>query len=559
MALRDPVTLTQMIGFAIFLWLGIYLLTRVTVRTPTIVASMIGLFGQAAFFASSALSYNAVDLPQLEALERAFWWTAVLPVATWFHFSCDVAARVPFTRRRGPTRPTVPTAAIVVYLVAALVIGFGSATDLFLRYSRPVGGDYLGTGPLYVLYMAFLGLAAGAAFINLARALWIAARSPHRADRLLAIQLRLLCGSGLLFLVGALWLVSRYSVGLTLQVLPGYAFLLCGLLGLGYGVARFGLLLEGKNIERDFGYSLLGIGLINVLYVVVLNSVGPQPVGALLWLVGLVTVTHAAVDPGRNLLDRLFFSAAERTARTEARDYATDLGTAPVAAPVDAPVDASVDASVDAPVDAPMVAPTVALEPAPEAREESAEPGHPVPPATRSVTQRELPPMGTGDFEVGGEKAFKDLLRKALTSLKSPPQLAKSPLLGLALVEERVRANGQDDNRLNRVAALREILIEQIDGLRPADGAAGRTGESWRFHNVLHYPYVREFSRKAALAEARRLEGERRRRGIREPDGHEQVLCWLADVDEDTFYKWQRRASDTIATTLWEEHAKVSR
>jgi hypothetical protein len=167
--------------------------------------------------------------------------------------------------------------------------------------------------------------------------------------------------------------------------------------------------------------------------------------------------------------------------------------------------------------------------------------------------------MGTGEFEVGGEKAFKDLVRKALTSLKSPPQLAKSPLLGLSLVEERVRLNGQDDNRLNRVAALRELLIEQIDGLRPADGASSRTGDAWRFFNVLHYPYVRELSRKAALTEARRLESERRRRGIREPDDHEQVLCWLADVDEDTFYKWQRRASDTIATILWEEHTKTTR
>ena len=38
-----------------------------------------------------------------------------------------------------------------------------------------------------------------------------------------------------------------------------------------------------------------------------------------------------------------------------------------------------------------------------------------------------------------------------------------------------------------------------------------------------------------------------------------EVLAWLADVDEDTFYKWQRRASDTIAAILWEENAKIAR
>ena len=117
---------------------------------------------------------------------------------------------------------------------------------------------------------------------------------------------------------------------------------------------------------------------------------------------------------------------------------------------------------------------------------------------------------------------------------------------------------GQSDNRLNRAAALRELLIEQIEGLRPAanDDADHHIGEAWRFYNVLYYPYVRELSRKGALAEARRLADERRRAGRREPGELEQVLDWLADVDEDTFYKWQRRASDTIAATLWEEQGK---
>jgi hypothetical protein len=34
-------------------------------------------------------------------------------------------------------------------------------------------------------------------------------------------------------------------------------------------------------------------------------------------------------------------------------------------------------------------------------------------------------------------------------------------------------------------------------------------------------------------------------------------LNWLTDVDEDTFYKWQRRASDTIATMLREEEMRL--
>jgi hypothetical protein len=534
MALRDPVTLTQLIGFGIFLWLALYLLLRVTVRTPVIVASLVGLFAQAAFFASSALTYTARDVRQLELLERAFWWTAVLPVAVWFHFSADAAGRVPSVRQRHQ-HAVVPATAVIVYVAAALLIVFGSATDLFLRRDPPGRGGAngpgsLGPGPLYPLFVAYLGLTSAGALLNLARALWLAARGRGRADRLLVGQLRLLTAGALFFLVGALWIASRYTWSLSLHVLPGYLCLLLGLAGLGYGVARFGLLLEGKDIRRDFGYSLLGIALINALYVAVLNSVGPQPVGALLWIVGLATITHTTIDPGRTLLDRLFFSAPERAARAEARDYATDLGTTPVTAPVVAPDEPHPSLPESAPIPASVPGQGEAVAP---------------------------PPMGMGDFEVGGEKAFKDLVRRALTGLKSPPQLAKSPLLGLPLVEVRVRSNGLEDNRLNRVAALREILIEQIDGLRPAERATGRTGDAWRFYNVLYYPYVRELSRKAALAEARRLEEERRRRGVRDPDDHELVLRWLADTDEDTFYKWQRRASDTIATALWDEHVKT--
>ncbi|NJL34906.1 MAG: hypothetical protein HC893_14965 [Chloroflexaceae bacterium] len=121
-----------------------------------------------------------------------------------------------------------------------------------------------------------------------------------------------------------------------------------------------------------------------------------------------------------------------------------------------------------------------------------------------------------------------------------------------------MQQTGQDDNRLSRATALRELLIEQIDNLQPGDDMSSRVGDAWRFYNVLHYPYVREISRKTALSEARRLEEQRRRNGQRDASELEQVLLWLADIDENTFYKWQRRASDTIATILWEENSKLA-
>jgi hypothetical protein len=159
--------------------------------------------------------------------------------------------------------------------------------------------------------------------------------------------------------------------------------------------------------------------------------------------------------------------------------------------------------------------------------------------------------------EIPAPKTFKDTVRKAVTNLKNPPQLARSPLLSLKLVDQRIAESNMQDNRLNRATTLRELLIEQIDALQPNDTASSRTGDAWRFYNVLYYPYVREISRKGALAEIQRLTEARQRAGQREAGELEQVLHWLVDVDENTFYKWQRRASDTIATILWESNARL--
>lgn len=526
MAINDPVVIAQSVGFAVFLWLGLYLLVRVTSRTPLIVVALVALFGQAAFFAASVLTFNTHDLQMLIGLERGFWWTAVIPVAAWFHFTDLIARQMEQGEQRHGPKTWSPSV-VGVYLAAVVIVVAGSVSDLFIRYSAPVFGSgqrlaYLERGVAYPLQITYLGLVGVGAMINLMRAFRSIGASTNEGDRALAQQLKLLIGGAIPFLAGGLYIASRYTWNPSFTVLPGYLLLLVGLGMLGYGIAHFGLLLEGQNIQRDFVYSLSGIALINLLYVGLLSLTGSLSVHSLVALVGLATVTHTTFDSGRRVLDTFFFNPAEQAARAEARDYATVLGTMPIAP---ATVVQSVDLSAPEPDEMVAAAPLVVAD-APQ-------------------------------VEFDDEKAFKNLVRKAISSLKSPPQLAKSPLLTLELVEQRLAQLGQVDNRLNRAAALREILIEHIDTLRPTSDETVKVGEAWRFYNVLHYPYVRELSRKGALSEARRLAEVRRRSGQREPGDLEQVLAWLADVDEDTFYKWQRKASDTLATMLWEENRKV--
>ncbi len=406
MITNNPATLAQIIGFGIFLWVGLYVLVRGARRTPLIVVSLIGLFAQAIFFGTGALTDTQTDVRWFIALERWSLWTIVVPAATWFHLSSLVAQGARAEAQYAPG-PIFPPLVVATYTAGALLILFGTTSDLIVDYAHPLGGPgtfAVGPGPGYPFIMTFLALTATGALINLVRARRAIARGHGTSDHAIARQLTVLAGGALFFLAGALWLTTRKNWSLPISILPGFLCLFIGLAALGYGVAHFGLLLDGQNVQRDFMYNLTGITLLNLLYGGLLALTGPATAVSALALVTLVTCTHTTFDMGRNVLDRLFFSRPERDARAEARDYASALGTTPVTTPT------------------------------PEL-EQAADPIEEQPPPAQEAGS----PNPEHEY-----KAFPAQVRKALTGLKSPPQLAKSPLLSLALVERRVARAGQD-------------------------------------------------------------------------------------------------------------------
>jgi hypothetical protein len=527
----DPVLIVKIISFGCFLWLGIYIVSRAAVQTPLTIVSMVGLTSMATFFFSSAIiGNNTTPLGATNGIlvTRFFWWSDVLPIAFWYHMTALIA-------HRERVRPVFTWSVLLVYAAAVFMTLAGSFSDLLLDYSSTssLPGDRFYTPvnkPGYLLFIAYLLLVGAAAFLNLWGALAVTSQRVSPEQRALVKQLKLLVLGGFLFGGGGVWIaVNLYFEGYIYQEMLGYICLLLGLGCLGYGATHFELLIEGQNIERDFNYSLIGMILICLTYVIILFLTGTNSTLSLLAVVGLTVISHSTLDWTRGLLDKFFFTHPERTARAEARAYATAIASQPahlpeleqaIAAP--SPLEANVIESTTVPA-------------LPAASDESA-----------NLVETEV-----------NEKSFNDMVRRAITGLKSPPQMIKNPLLSLRVVERRLQEHGLEDNRLNRVAALREILIEQIDRLRPAGVETSGTGDAWRFYNVLYYPYVREISRKGGLAELRRLQETRRRNGQRESGDLEKVLEWLSDVDEDTFYKWQRKASDTIAAILREEELKL--
>jgi len=304
-------------------------------------------------------------------------------------------------------------------------------------------------------------------------------------------ETRLLVLGAVLFVLGAAYLALKIMLDLTLLELPAYALLLAGLGAVGASVAVQSALLLGRNVRRDFVYRLAGLAVLLALYLLadglLVGFTGLGHQVFALLLAGLITASDALQDTGRALLDRLFFTPVVREERAAARAYTTALATQP-AGP------------------------------------------HP---------------------DLATRKAFDDAVRRALTHLSDPTKLATTPLLNLVVVGRGVADQGLEDNRLNRAAVLKEMLLELLDSLRPGDGSGSVTGDAWRFYNCLYYPYVRGIGRRRAPTVLRGLTERRKRDGG--PRGDlERVLEWLLQVDEDTFYKWQRRGSDTIAAALRE-------
>ena len=307
-------------------------------------------------------------------------------------------------------------------------------------------------------------------------------------------EVRLLVIGGLCFLAGAGYLALGELQGGNWLQLPGLLLMVIGLGAVGATVVIRSTLLLGKDVRRDFLYSFAVLMILLVPSTVTIGSLvgfnNGQHGVAMLLLAAIITVGHTLYDKGREWLDTAFFTPQVREERAAARAYADALAT---------------------------------------------------------------PPAGPSP-ELATQKAFDDAVRKALTHLSDPTKLATSPLLHLRVVSRGVTEGNLEDNRLDRSAVLKEILLELLDGLRPADSAGGVTGDASRFYNCLYYPYVRGLSRRRAPSVLRQLQERRRRDGGPRSD-LERVVDWLLQVDEDTFYKWQRRGSDTIAAVLREREA----
>ena len=149
--------------------------------------------------------------------------------------------------------------------------------------------------------------------------------------------------------------------------------------------------------------------------------------------------------------------------------------------------------------------------------------------------------------EPWNEEEFFKLTRKALSHISNMPKLATSPLIYMPLVNQEIEAGERGTNPLDRAAALKGILVQAIDQLKPDAEEPFGTGKGWRHYNALYFPYVRglkPYSRRLTID------------GLNETE--QQALDWfIREVPTRTLFNWQTAGAKVVAKDLYAQNSTL--
>jgi hypothetical protein len=137
-------------------------------------------------------------------------------------------------------------------------------------------------------------------------------------------------------------------------------------------------------------------------------------------------------------------------------------------------------------------------------------------------------------LEPGGlnEEQFVRLTRRALSNLGDLPKLATSPLVNMSVI--------QGKNHLDRAQALKSLLVQSIQKLKPQSEMRFGVTDEWRYYNALHFPYVVGLKPYTHRADYDSLDETSR-----------AALDWFqTSVPERTLHNWQNTAAKLIAEDI---------
>jgi hypothetical protein len=315
----------NLLGLVLALWLGLYLVSR---SPKYLIAwlSALTLWSLAGIFLNVLLAINpppqAYNQPAWMHFMFPFWpagtlegttnswlqgWSVVAAFALWNHATTLM--------RPGKLNAWRKTRILGGYFLAILAIWAHTVSPILYYEARsnPLYLNSLRPGHWYPIFgLAMLILVAWSA-TNLIRAMrGTSASLPRQQFKILAFA-TLFAGLGIPLSIGGSvmnWPIPMVVLSLV-EVIP------VGLIG--YGVARYSALVEGRTIQRDFLYNLTLLAIVVAVYLLaslMLVRVYLAPAMILVFVPLLAVFTHSLLLSAHRMIDWLFYRRETRRLRT---------------------------------------------------------------------------------------------------------------------------------------------------------------------------------------------------------------------------------------------------
>ena len=311
-ALFALTSICNFICLVVSLWLGFYIVTR----SPR---SKVSWLASATLWALSGTFLNTLinihTPPGISSLPWWQGWTISIAVPFWFHLSVSLLPDEVAKKRR----PLV----ILIYLLTLNFIAMEVYTPWVFADMDIKSSIYYSAqrpGLLYPLFGLYLIVIPSLSFHNL----WLSWKQVNRTP--IQRQFAILLQATSLAIFSGIYATLSTWLGLEAPTLISTLSLGAGVALLGYGVARWNALIEGRVVILDFFYTSLVIGLITGAYLIaawVSNLIFNVPFIAFVFILILAIASHSLYDWVRTYLDRIFYSRQKyRELRANLRDLA---------------------------------------------------------------------------------------------------------------------------------------------------------------------------------------------------------------------------------------------
>ena len=309
-------TLTSLINFlclALSLWLGFYIVTRSPRSRVSWLASAT-LWSLSGSFLNT-LTYINVS-PEQGALPWWWGWSAAFAAPFWFHLSVSLLPGRLARKQRWLV--------ILVYFLTMNFIAMEAYTPWVFAGATTKPAIYNSAqspGHLFPLFGFFLIAVPALALYNL-RLSWKQAESTPIKQ-----QFAILLWATSLAIFSAIYTTLSTWLGLDTPTVISNISLGAGVALLGYGVARYNALIEGRAIGLDFLYTSLAISLVTSFYLLATffsYVIYGVPYIAFIFVIILAIVSHSLYDWARTYLNRFFYRRQYREVRANLRDFARE-------------------------------------------------------------------------------------------------------------------------------------------------------------------------------------------------------------------------------------------